>query len=224
MLGKVLDKLEAKFGRNTGIPNLMTLIVAGMAAAVVGEILLMFLPSPNISLIEWLTFDKAAILRGQVWRVFTFVFVPPDASIIFMVFALYFYWMLGNTLEREWGTLRFTLFYMCGMLGNVIAGTITNYATSHYLNLSLFLAAALIYPNNTLNIYGILPVKMKWLALMDLALILYSFIFSSWPVRIAVIVSLVNVLLFFIDKLLNQIAAARRRYEWKKNWRNGNWR
>lgn len=222
MFAKLLDRLEEKFGRRCGIRNLMTLVVAGMAAAYIGDLILYY--SMGISMTEWLMFDKAAILRGEVWRVFTFIFIPPNSSLIFIFFALYFYWMLGNALEMEWGIFRFTVFYTAGMLCNVIAGTITGYATSEYLNLSLFLAGALVFPEHQLNIYGIFPVKMKWMGLLSLALQVFSFAMGSFESRVAMIVSLLNVLLFFMNKLIIQIKNARRRYEWKKNWRNGTWR
>lgn len=217
MINKLLDRLELRCGRYSGIRNLMTLIVFGMGIVFIGDLL--FGSALGFSLSSYLMFDKAAILRGEVWRVFTFVFLPPSSSMIFIIFSLLFYHFLGQTLESEWGTFRFTVYYMVGMLGTVIAGTITGYATGYYLNMSLFFAVALLHPNTQLNIYGILPVKMKWLALLDALLLLPTLITGSWPQRIALIVSLLNVVLFFMDRLIRVFTDARRRYEWRKNWR-----
>lgn len=222
MINKLLERLEARYGRYRGIRNLMSIIVAGMAIVFAAD--LVFGSMMGFSLSRYLSFDKAAIFRGEVWRVFTFIFLPPNSSLIFIVFSLAFYHLLGQTLQNEWGTLRFTLYYMCGMLGTVIAGTITGYATNYYLNISLFLAVAIMNPNGQLNLYGILPIRMKWLALLDVVLMIPSLLTGSWPSRIALIVSLLNVILFFYDRLIGAIRDARRRYEWRKNWRSGNWR
>lgn len=222
MFSRLLDRLESRVGRHKGIRNLMSLIVAGMAIVYVAD---MFLPYiMNTTMSSLIMFNKAAILRGQVWRIFTFVFVPPSSSIFFIIISLYFYWMLGNDLQTEWGTFRFNLFYMTGMVGTVIAGTITGYATSYYLNMSLFLATAILHPNRPVRLYGLLEFKFKWLALLDIAILVYEFIFSAWPSRIALIVSLLNVILFFMDGLIAQVKDAYRRYQWRKNWRTGNWR
>lgn len=217
MFNRLLDKLESRYGRYAGVRNLMTLIVAGMAIVYVADMLLPALMGMSMS--GLLMFNKAAIFRGQIWRVITFVFIPPNSSMFFIVFSLLFYLSLGNMLQNEWGTLRFTIFYIVGMIGTVIAGTITGYATSYYINMSLFLAAALLHPNQELNMYGFIRIRMKWLALMDVVILLLSVISAGWPERIAMVVSLINVVLFFYGNLVDNIRNAYRRYQWRKNWR-----
>ena len=217
MFNRFLDYLERRYGRYNGIHNLMTLIVAGMAIVYVADMLLPSLMGMSMS--GLLMFNKAAIFRGQIWRTITFVFIPPNSSMFFIVFSLLFYWSLGNMLQTEWGTLRFNVFYIVGMIGTVIAGTITGYATSYYLNMSLFLACALLYPNRELNLYGFLRLRMKWLALVDIVLILMSAVSAGWPERIAMFVSLLNVILFFYGNLVDLLRNSYRRYQWKKNWR-----
>lgn len=222
MFNRFLDRLEARVGRYRGIRNLMSLVVIGMAFVFIADMFLPFMLGKSMS--SLLMFNKAAILRGEIWRLVTFIFIPPNSSIFFIIISLYFYWMLGNDLQTEWGTFRFTVFYTCGMLGSVIAGTITGYATSYYLNLSLFLATAILYPDRPLRLYGILEFKFKWLALIDVAILVYEAVFSTWPQRLAIVVSLLNVLLFFTDRLIERAKNAYRHYQWKKNWRTGNWR
>lgn len=219
MFNRLLDRLEACIGRHNGIPNLMTIIIVGMAATFIADLFLPAVTGQYMS--SLLMFDKAAILRGQIWRVLTFVFIPPNSSIIFIIFSLMFYWMLGNSLQAEWGSFRFTAYYVCGMIGSVIAGTITGYATSYYINMSLFLAVAIIAPDMELNLYGILPVKMKWMAVIYLIPIVLDLVSGGWPQRIAVIVSLLNVLLFFYGNMETRIRNAWRHYQWKKGWRKG---
>ena len=79
---------------------------------------------------------------------------------------------MGSTLEREWGALQFNFFYLAGIIGALISGIITGYATNDFLNLSIFLAFALYYPNFQLYIFFFIPIKMKWLAWLDFILIL----------------------------------------------------
>ena len=222
MVNKLIVRIERRMGRMGGINNLMTWIVLVMGGVYVADLVLA--PSLGIYLSSLMMFSKAAIMQGQVWRIFTFVFVPPETSIFFIIIQLLFYNYLGNMLQSYWGRLRFNLFYFAGVIFNIAAGFVSGYATSYYLNLSLFLAVAILYPEMQINIYGILPVRMKWLAVIDLVLLLPSLLGGTWAIRLAVLLSLANVALFFYDRLIDQYKHMRRRYEWKKNWRDANWR
>lgn len=222
MIQRLLDRIENRIGRYRGIRNLITIIVAAMAIVYVADLVLA--PSMGIYLSGYLAFDRAAILRGQIWRIFTFALTPPNVSMLFIVMQLMFLYFTGNLLQNRWGTLRFNMFYFCGMLGSMLAGLITGYATNYYINLSLLLAVAILYPMMQVNFYGILPIRMKWLAVIDLILLLPGLINGSWGERIAIAVSLINVALFFSNRFIYHIKEAKRRYEWKKSWRTGNWR
>lgn len=221
MFQKLLDLIERRMGRYRGIRNLITIIVASMAAVYVADL---FAPTIGFYLSGYMMFDKAAILRGQIWRLVTFIITPPNVSFVFIIFQLLFLHFTGEMLQNHWGTLRFNLFYGCGIIGSIIAGMITGYATSYYINLSIFLAVAILYPNMQVNIYGIIPVRFKWLALLDVLFLLPGLVNGGWGERIAIVVSLINVVLFFYDRFIRSIHDAKRRYEWKKNWRTGNWR
>ena len=216
MFQRLLDRIELRVGRYRGVRNLISIIVAAMAAVYVADL---FAPTLGYYLSNYLAFDRAAILRGQVWRIVTFAITPPSASILFIVMQLLFIHFTGQMLQNHWGTLRFNLFYFCGLIGSVIAGMITGYATSYYINLSMFLAVAILYPMMQINLYGILPIRLKWLALIDLLLLLPGLISGTWGERIAIVVSLLNVALFFYDRMIRSVQQAKRRYEWKKNWR-----
>jgi len=151
-----LQKLQRRFGKYA-IKNLMMYIVGAMAAiCAVGFV-------APVNLIGMFTFNLAAIMQGEIWRVITFIFIPPNAGIIFIFFALYLYWLIGSALES-------------GIIGAVIAGLVTGFATNFYLNLSLFLAFAILFPNFELRLFFILPVKMKWLACLNLVFLGYEFI------------------------------------------------
>ena len=134
----------------------MTIIVAGMGAVFLIDL---FYPATSFSLRSLLAFNRDAVLHGQIWRLITFIFIPPDSSVFFILFSLYFYWLIGSALENQWGAFRFNVYYLCGIIGTIVAGMITGYATSSYLNLSLFLAFALLYPDYQVMVFFFCPSK-----------------------------------------------------------------
>ena len=210
-----LQKLQNKFGKYA-IKSLMMYIVGAMGVVFFTDFLMPVDIMP-VRLSSLLAFDTAAIMQGEVWRIITFIAIPPPAGVIFIVFALYLYMMIGSSLEAQWGALKFNLFYLCGMVGTIIAGLITGFATSHFLNLSLFLAFAMLNPNFELRLFLILPVKMKWLALLNVVFLLFEFIVSAWPGRAALIVSVINVILFFGKDFINRIKQGHRKAQWKRD-------
>lgn len=115
--------LARKFGKYA-IFYLMMYIVAFMAAVFVLDMLM------PVNLTAYFVFNKAAILRIQLWRLVTFLFLSPDSSIVWILFSLCFYWMIGSALENQWGSFRFNMYYLFGMLGSIISGMITGYATT----------------------------------------------------------------------------------------------
>ena len=174
---------------------------------------------PQANLLYYLAFSPALILQGQVWRVFTFVFLPPDSSLLFIVFALYFYYLIGTSLENAWGSFRFTLYYFIGMLGAIIAGFLTGSATNSYLNLSLFFAFAAVYPDMQVLLFFLIPIKVKWLAIIDAVLFAVQLIFADWATRAAVIASLANFFIFFGPALFTRLKNYRRREDWRRQMR-----
>ena len=208
-----LDKLDRKFGRYA-LKNLMTVIVAG--TAIVWLLDMLVYTRTGVDITAWLYFDKSKIISGEVWRVVTFVFVPQTYSPFLLALSLYFYWLIGNALEREWGSFQFDLFYLFGVLGAIVSGFITGYATVDYLHLSLFLAFALLYPDYTVLLFYILPIKVKWIAIIDVIGLVLLFIFSFWAERIAMLVALLNVALFFSARCFYSFRAWHRRRKWKR--------
>ncbi len=211
-----LKKLERKL-HFLAIPNLMLIIVGAMGVVFVMDLLIS--ASAGQSIYSMLTFNKALIAKGQVWRIFTFLFLPPSSNIFFALISLYFYWLIGSALEHEWGSFGFTVFYLLGAVGAIISGLITGYATNDYLNMSLFLAFALLNPDYTVLVFFILPVKMKWLALIDGIGILLSLITTSWSGRLAIVMALINLLIFFTPTLVTRIKQAYGRWKWKRNFK-----
>ena len=187
---KWLSRLELRARQKFYITNLMYYIVGGMAV-----VFLLNLIMPSTRGMFGLSMD--AIRRGEVWRLITFIFAPPSSSLLFIIITLYFYYLIGNTLESQWGSFRFNLYYLLGIIGAIIAAIITGRADNTYLNMSLFFAFAALYPNFQMLLFFFLPIKMKWLALFNLAFYVYEFIVGGWPTKLAIIFSLLNLILFF---------------------------
>lgn len=179
--GNWVDKLERKFGKYA-VPQLMKYMVV---LYIIG-----FLISAMSSslFVEMLTIDFEKILKGQVWRLLTFAIAPPlsfggQIDFIFVIFALLLYYSIGNTLEAVWGTFKFNLFYFSGLAVCIVSAFVSyifvgsSFAyliTTDYVFLSMFLAYAMLFPNEKLYIYFILPIKIKWLGVIDALLIVYQ--------------------------------------------------
>ena len=186
-----MRKLERRYGRYA-IQGLMKYLCVGM----LGVFILDYLPGLK-SASALLMFDRALILKGQVWRLFTFIFLPPTGSILFILINLYFDYFLGSSLENHWGSARFCLYYLIGVLSNIAAGFLTGYATNYYLNLSLLLSFAALYPDMDFLLFFVLPVKVKWLGLIDGALLVFEFLQAGWVGKVSLLLSLLPFFLFF---------------------------
>lgn len=208
-----MDKLDRKFHR-IALKNLMTVIVVGTALVWLINYIVFW--RTGIPIVNYIEFNKTAILQGQLWRVVTFIFVADEFNPIMLFISLYFYWIIGTSLERTWGAFKFNLFYFCGVLCSIGFGFITGYATVYYLNLSLFLAFAILYPNHQVLLFFFIPVKMKWLALFDVVCLILLAVFNTWQGRIAIFVALGNIVLFFTGNVIRSISAWRRRKKWQK--------
>ena len=207
--------LERKL-RRYAISDLMKYIVIGQGIVFA---LLYIWPTLGYQLYSLITLTRTGLMRGQIWRLVTFVFVPPSSSPIFILFALYFYYMIGVGLENQWGKVKFNLYYAVGMLGSIIAALITGYADNTFLNLSLFFAYAALYPDEQVLLFMILPIKMKYLALVDAALYLYYFIVGTASTRITIVLCLLNVVLFLGGDIINTIRRESRYWKTRYNFR-----
>ncbi|MDA8083326.1 MAG: hypothetical protein M0024_06685 [Nitrospiraceae bacterium] len=194
----ILDKLERKLGR-FAIRELMVYIV-GINALVY----MLRYGMPQSDAIGRLMLDPQMIMRGEVWRLITWVFIPPSASLLWIFFILYFYYMVGTGLEHAWGSFRFNVYYFTGVLGTALAAFITGGGTTAlYLNLSLFLAFAYIYPDYEILLFFIIPVKMKYLAWLNWAFIAFTLVTSPLAYKVAALVSISNYFLFFGREILS---------------------
>lgn len=170
------------------------------------------------------SFSREAILSGQVWRLVTFIFVPYSSQgVFFFALTLYFYYFIGNALEREWGPNKFTIFYFFGVLLNVLIGFLVGGASMYYVNMSMFFAFATLYPDLQFLLFFIIPVKAKWLAWIDAAYFAFAVVQYLMAGRVLLalipIVAVLNYLLFFASDIGNLFSSAKRRVQWKAQTR-----
>lgn len=202
---------------NFGIKNLMLYLVIANAA-----FYLVNLMDTTGSFAAALLFNAELVFtKGQIWRLVSFVFIPSNSRIIWLIIELYFYYFIGSNLEAAWGKGKFTIFYLTGMLMNIIYGTLfwlignmTVYVTASYLNLSLFLAFATLFPDTQVMLFFIIPVKVKWLAWLDAAFLIIAVITGSFPYNLLPLVAIANYLLFcgswIFDRISPKSVRARR--------------
>ena len=190
--------------RNKGVPNLMLYICIGCAL-----VYLMTQITQNTLLYSLLVFDRDAILHGQIWRLITYPLTFYNSNLLLMAVALYCYYSLGRAMENIWGTLRFNLFYFCGIiLMDVWCMIFGGRADVTYLNLSLFLSYATMFPDAQFLLFFIIPVKAWIFALVDLLLVVYSLLADPFPYNFFSVISLANYFLFFGKDVLNVIPMA----------------
>lgn len=197
--------------RDKGIPNLMLWIAIGTLAV---YFLLKIDPSGTVRSV--LQFNRSSILRGQLWRLFSWIFIPSGESFLLLeLLMLFFYFQIGRAIESTWGRFKFNLFYLSGILLCDIVGlgfnTLGMYST--FLNLSLLLSFATLYPENRVLLMYIIPLKMKYLAWFYFALIgiqavQYLLNFFTAPLyaiagTLYVLVPLLNYFLFFGSDIKN---------------------
>ncbi len=191
--------------RTKGIPNLMLYVALGSAVV---YILSMF--DRSSTLYYALCFDRSLILQGQIWRLVTYAFTYDAGNILLTAVGLLCYFSLGKAMENAWGTLKFNLFYFSGiLLMDVFCMIFGGWADISYLNLSLFLGYATMYPNAQFLFLFIIPVKAWIFALVDLGLTLYSTVSllsaGYFPYGLFPLVTIGNYFLFFGKDVVNVI-------------------
>ncbi len=179
--------------QNKGIRNLMLYIV-------IGTVIMYFFSIADQSglLYRWLRFDGQAILRGQVWRLVSYIFIPSAGNPLLFAISMYFYYVVGKAIEQYWGIFRFNLYYFCGVLITDLGALLLGVdASVGHLNLSLILAFATLFPENRVLLFMIIPLKMKYLAWFYFVLTIWEVLVLSFPFNLFPIFALLNYFLFF---------------------------
>lgn len=214
-----LEKLERKLGRYA-IKNLMIYLII---LYIGGFILVRLRPGFYEA---YLSLNWEMILKGQVWRLFTYIMYPPTTQILWFLLECFIFYSLGTNLERMWGSFYFNLYVFIGLLANVVMslmiwliGHRILLLTADNLYMSFLLAFAMTVPDMTFYLYMILPVKAKYLAVFYLVIMALELIMGDWALRCSVIASLVNVAVFFIfiRKPILRVKQYVRRAQFKQN-------
>lgn len=196
-MNKIFNEMERKFGKYA-IPNLMYYVVILYAVGI-----FVCWQSPAFYF-NYLMLDARAILHGQIWRIVTFLMWPLSNNPILNVLVIFCYYNLGHTLEYVWGSFRFNVYFFMGIFGHVLAAVIIYLLfgmvyplTPEYLNFSLFFAYAATFPEAQFLLFYVIPIKAKWLALFNGAYFIYGLIFGGMAMRIAIVMSLLNFILYW---------------------------
>lgn len=244
-----MSKFEKKFGKYA-ISNLSLILILCYVVGYVIELI-------NGDFLSYLTLNPYAILHGQIWRLFTWIIVPPSSLDPFTIIMLLFYYNIGTSLERTWGVYRYNVYLLSGMLFTVLGsfawlgiqyfwgGSILKladhsmlasmYFSTYYVNMSIFLAFAATFPNVQVLLMFFIPVKVKWLGILDGVMLIYDFlaakdivlgagivIQTAVLIRIVIASSLLNFLIFFIrsrNRIHMTPKQMKRRMEFKQDVR-----
>jgi len=211
-----MKRLPDRWGPFHGIENLPLILVASMGLVFIFELLM-----PG--LVSSLVLSPGRVMGGDYWRFLTFLFVPPTMHPLFMVFWLSLVYLYAESLEAQWGTFRFTVYYLIGAIGTAAVGLVPapGIVSNVYLNASLALAFAALFPNYELLLFFVLPVKIKYLAYLTWAWLAWSFYAGGILDRLAIVAAL---LAFFLvlgpdiwDRLTLWAQASRGRRRWNKS-------
>lgn len=242
---KFLDKLERKFGRYA-IQNISLMLIICYAFGYAIQFV-------NADFLNFLTLNPYLILRGQIWRLITWILIPPSDFGIFTILTLYFYYWIGTTLERTWGTFRYNVYLLSGMLFTILGAFVLlaySYAvfapqiamvgsrafftdgigyffrafSTYYVNLSIFLAFALTFPDMQVLLFFVIPIRIKWLGILDAIMTVYTFFASGIAYKIIIGASLLNVIVFFFatrDRVRMSPKQIRRRQVYRQEVKKG---
>ena len=207
------SEIERRF-RRLAIPNL-TGFLAGFQAALWLLVLVMPPGAGRGAVLEGFLLVPDKVLEGEVWRLATFVFLPPGYGML-SIFCIYLFWLMGTALEGHWGTVRYNFYVLISVLATIAAAFLLpngGPATNMFISSSVFLAFAYLFPNFTLSIYFILPIRIKWLALLTWIGYAFVLIGDDWSARASVLASICNFLLFFGREIFQNAKSGRRRME-----------
>jgi hypothetical protein len=205
---KLLERID-RIVRPIAIPNLTVIII-------IGQVMMTVVNGANEQMLGRATLVWTNVLQGEVWRLITFLFVPPTTSPIFLFFVLYIFYLFGSALEQHWGFVRYNTFLWLGAVLTIAAAAVSpdQPTTGEFLGGTVFLAFATYNPHFELRLFFILPIQVRWLAILQG--IGYGFALLAGPmsIRLMVLASISNYLIFFGPAAIGRMRNARRRVEW----------
>ncbi|MFI3177392.1 MAG: hypothetical protein R3Y67_07890 [Eubacteriales bacterium] len=216
----ILEQLEYKFGR-FAIENISLYLIICYGFGYVMQLI-------NSDFLMYLTLNPERILHGQIWRIFTWVIVPPyTTNVFFLLITMYFYYSIGTSLERTWGVFRYNLYLFSGMFFTVLGSLllyvvfhlgfggeefvlyatyaneeffsyVSQYFSTYYINMSIFLAYAATFQDRSVYFMMLFPIKVKWLGIIYGCMLLADFFQGSLVTKFSIGASLLNFLIFFL--------------------------
>lgn len=243
-----ISKFEKKFGKYA-IHNLSFYLIIcyafGYAINFAGKSNIL-----DVSIMSYLNLNPYAILHGEIWRLFTWILVPPSGFSIFTLIMLYFYYSIGKSLEQVWGAYRFNLYIFSGMFFTVLGSfllyfsiqfglfgnlssvsseligvSLGNSFSTYYVNLSIILAFAATFPENQVLLMMIFPIKIKWIGIVYAVIQGYELIIGNVFTKVIIIASLLNFIIFFFisrKKMHISLKQRKRKNDFKRNVEQGN--
>ncbi len=212
-----MSSFEKKFGKYA-VRNLPAVMIGCYAVGYIMQLITPFIA-------EFLSLDPYAVLHGQIWRLVTWVLIPPsESNIFFMLIMLYFYYSIGTTLERTWGTWRFNVYIFEGILFTIAGAFLmmgyllvfgqdviayygsmemcfrygSIFFSTYYINMSIFLGFAATFPDVSVLLMFIIPIKVKWLGILYAVMLVFSFLQGGIFIKFAIGASLFNFVVFFL--------------------------
>ena len=204
-----IDRFCARHPR-FGLPELMKYLIIGNAVVWIFSMI-----DRTGTIVSYLQLNPRMILQGQVWRLATWVLIP-DSQGLWAVLFLYFYYFIGNAMERQWGQAKFSCYFFCGMILTILFAFVVYFITginysigAEYIYLSMFFAFAVYYPDTQVLLFFFIPLKIKWLALVDAAFFVVSIIQYPMPTKLLPVLALLNFVLFCGGDLLRPFRISR---------------
>jgi hypothetical protein len=207
----LLNTLERRFG-HLGVPHLTLALIIGQVM-VYCLTLARPLTDADEPVVLPLLLIPERVLAGEVWRLATFLVVPPFSNIVCAFFFWYLFYLMGTALEQHWGVFRYNVYLLIGYAATVAAAFITpdQPSSNAFLQGSVFLAFAYLCPDFELYLFFLLPVKIKWLALLTWIGYALVVIFGDWSSRLLVLASVCNFALFFGKDIVERVQTGQRR-------------
>jgi hypothetical protein len=202
----LLNSIERRLKR-FAIPNITLPLIVLQSLA-------WLLMQAKPEMIGQLVLERSLLLSGEWWRLVSFIFLPPAENPIFLFFSLYMFYLMGTALEMQWGAFRYNLFLLIAYVATIASVFIApaGIATNVYIGGSVFLAFAFLFPDFQILLFFILPVKVKWIAMVTWGLYIYEFATAdNWLDRLLILASVLNFILFFGAEIFQRMKTGRRR-------------
>lgn len=191
--------------------------------------------------IRWLAFTPRQVLHGQIWRIFTAIVYPPNigGSVIWAVLSILIYYSFASSVESMMGEFEYNIYFFGSILVGEIGALIYYFITGvnmpfipMYTHFAVFMALAILYAEAQVLLFFFIPIKIKYLALFEIAIYIYNFLVGSLYTKISIIAAFIPVIIFYnltsssnggtgniIKDIKRSFENRKRQNDWRNNWR-----